>query len=615
MPSPSMTSLRREFKKLSREGVDEIVERYLATRPGPEVDERAEIGSQRWHEQMAWSLLTRHLEDTVRVHDHVEFRQWVLKLLLRTKLKASEKRDRAIGLVYDEYTLAIGSADVLDVLLDRAPQGARLSEFVSNAVTRAREHVGLLAQELSDDPAFHQLVINDCLDSDHLVGWMLRVAYMLTERSRRPTAEDFDEPFVDHDWLLKQSVRLKARWKQENVTHVMIALPHGPLSTLTRESSNLGAMVRHGEAGWKRAAAKVHDEFVLVADQRLVNKKNTLDDTFISVPLGGQAGSHGEEVVGALTRALMDMCAESIAEFEPTDPRGGNQLELAIEQSSMLAGLVESIPRVVAGIFHVARSDQWLTFINNGEFVDSDSALRLTETVGMDRLSTRSKNRVAAVRSMLEKVRLRRTVRSEDGKTTSVWEGPIIQRLDDRIDTQTELPGGLGGVTRTTLHVWRVAPELWRMQDAGGASASFMLLDERAFSLSVRSSEPFNLYWTVIQRAYNAHKADELDKFDADGCFAPTLSVLYTWSGMDKPSDRKNMARARARMLAHLELLEEQDLIVSFDREVFDDARRVSLTSNTRVRIELPRALLCYLSPKAFRSGKNPFGRVVSVAS
>ena len=435
---------------------------------------------------------------------------------------------------------------------------------------------------------------------------MLRVAYMLTERSRRPTAEDFDEPFVDHDWLLKQSVRLKARWKQENVTHVMIALPHGPLSTLTRESSNLGAMVRHGEAGWKRAAAKVHDEFVLVADQRLVNKKNTLDDTFISVPLGGQAGSHGEEVVGALTRALMDMCAESIAEFEPTDPRGGNQLELAIEQSSMLAGLVESIPRVVAGIFHVARSDQWLTFINNGEFVDSDSALRLTETVGMDRLSTRSKNRVAAVRSMLEKVRLRRTVRSEDGKTTSVWEGPIIQRLRDRVEVSKGLPDGLGR-SKAELGVWMIAPELWRMQDARGPSASFMLLDRRAFELSSHTSEPFNLYWTIIQRAYNARRArTREDRFDDEGAFAPTFEVLYTWANLENPTDAQNPFRLVSRLRSYLDLLVERELIVSYDAEFFErtsfslkrDARR-------RIAIQLPRTLLGYLPPDAFISGRN----------
>ncbi len=618
MPSPSMTSLRKELKKLCRIDVDELLARYHGTSAAPSCDERAEVGSVEWHEQMAWSLLVRYLGDTVRVREHIAMRRQVLKGLMSTKIRAREKRERAVELIYGAYTLAIGSADVLDVLLDRALQVVDLSDFVSRATTRAREHVGLLDQELSDDPVFHQLIINDCLDSEHLVTWMLRVVFMLTERSRRPTMEDFDEPYVDGDWLLKQSARLKARWKHENVTHVMIALPHGPLSTLTREVSNMGAMVRHGHAGWKRAAAKVHGEFVLVADQRLVNKQNTLGDTLISVPLEGQPGSNGEEVVGALTRALMHMCAESVSELAMEEEPGvDGQLELGLEQSSMLAGLVESIPRVVAGIFHVARSDQRLTFTNNGEFVDSDSALRLTETVGMDRLSTRSKNRVAAVRSMLERVRLRRTVRSEDGKTTSTWEGPIIQRLDDRIDTQRELPGGLGGVTRTTLHVWRVAPELWRMQDAGGESASFMLLDERAFSLSVRSSEPFNLYWTIIQRAYNAHKADnhELDRFDSDGHFSPTLSVLYTWSGMDKPSDRKNMARARARMLSHLELLAEQELIVSFDDQILDPSMRTSLTSNTRIRIGLPPTLLCYLPPKAFRSGKNPFGRVVSVAS
>jgi hypothetical protein len=162
------------------------------------------------------------------------------------------------------------------------------------------------------------------------------------------------------------------------------------------------------------------------------------------------------------------------------------------------------------------------------------------------------------------------------------------------------------------LGLWRIAPELWRMQDADGKAASFMLLDERAFELSGLSPDPFNLYWTIIQRAYNAHRArndDDKFEFDDSGSFRPTLSVLYTWAGMDRKSDAKNMARAHERMDQHLTSMRERELIVSYDADVFSPTRGLSLASTTRIAIQLPPSLLCFLPAAAFRSGQNPFNR------
>ena len=453
---------------------------------------------------------------------------------------------------------------------------------------------------------------------------MMRVVHMLTAKGSRLIPDDYPLREGDLSSLLEQTSKLKIRWERENLGVGMVALPHGPMATLTRETMNLGALVRHGQARWKKAAVKHVDEFVIVGDQRLVAREDGSEEVYIQVPLGGSDGAgQGEvvpevadgQVIAALTQALMRMCRDHSPMLSAPGEgvgadAGSGQLELLGDGDASLAGLVEEILRGVAGIFRAARVDRGLSFVGSGEFVDSTTATRLTDIIGLSGKTTRSRNRVAAVRAMLENVRLKRTVRSEDGKSLVTWEGPIIQRLKDRIDVETKLPRDYGLTSRHELGLWRIAPELWRMQDADGKAASFMLLDERAFSLSGLSPDPFNLYWTIIQRAYNAHRAkSEDDKFDDSGSFRPTLSVLYTWAGMDKKTDAKNMARARERMDGHLKSMRERELIVSYDADVFSPTRGLSLASSTRIDIQLPPSLLCFLPNAAFRSGNNPFGR------
>ena len=377
----------------------------------------------------------------------------------------------------------------------------------------------------------------------------------------------------------------------------MVALPRGPMSTLPRESGHLSALISEGDATWRQAGAKLHDrgdgqQLVLIFDRRLVLKENTIPDTYMQVSFE-QPIDHELDAVGALTHALMRSYHEALS----SSPNPGQ-----------LAWLTEDIPRVVAGMFRVARSDANLSFTGQGEFVDSESALRLTEVVGLDRNQKSCRDRVAAVRHILSNVELSRTVRAENGKGTAVWTGPIIQRLKDKVDVSADLPDGLGRANKR-LGVWRIAPELWRMQDPAGPAASFMLLDERAFELSTRSSEPFNFYWTIVQRAYNARRATvDLDKFDEEGVFCPTLEVLYTWSGMDRKSDAKNPARLATRLIAHFDLLVERELIESFDRTFFDRGNfSFKRDMRRRVAITLPSSLLRYLPGEAFRDGRNAF--------
>ena len=627
MPKASMKRLKTELKGLVSQETDTLlveIERRLGRTVSD--DDVFEFATPEWHEELAWRMLTCGMGDVVLLERQLALRVEVVSSVLSKHLPNKERRERALELLAQHYTLARGSTDVLEILMGQVVP-AVTPERLSRAVTRAREYFALRGDTLSDTPVIHEAIMGTCLVEDRLLTGMLRVVNMLTEPYRRVTYEDFGVPQAEESLLDQQLTRLKIRWEHENMSSVMIALPHRPMATLTRETMNLGAVVRHGHAKWKRAALKRVDEFVILGDQRMVVKDGG-EAEYIMVPLNppehGEEGGLDKEVLDqqlivALTQALMRMYQEhtpllEVARREANEPESG-QLDLLDETGgtrAQVAGLVQEIPRVVAGIFRAARTDRHLSFVGSGEFIDSTTATRLTDIVGMSSSSTDSKTRVAAVRSILENVRLKRTVRSEDGKSLVTWEGPIIQRLKDKIDVETKLPRDYGLTSRHELGLWRIAPELWRMQDPKGQSASFMLLDERAFELSGRSSDPFNLYWTIIQRAYNAHHAeDEKSKFDDAGTFSPTLVVLYTWAGMDKKTDSKNMGRARKNMATHLDAMRARELIVSYDADVLSATRGVSLTSRTPIDIQLPPTLLCFLPDEAFRSGRNPFSRGV----
>jgi hypothetical protein len=623
MAKASMKQLREELKALASTDPDELLAR-LAGEGGRGVPASGgaepEYGSRRWHELLAWRLLVGGMGKVYLKERQLKLRLELASIVLSRHHRNEERRERALDLLADEYTLARGSEDVLALLLGGLVPETDTPEWLARAVVRAREYFALRGDTVSDSPAIHEAIMATCLVEDGLLVGMLRAVDLLTEPYRRLGPGDMERPSVEQELLDQQLTRLKIRWESEQLGAAMIALPHGPMSTLTRESMNLGAMVRHGHARWKRAALKRVDDFVIVGDRRLVAREDGRDDVYIRIPLDPPGGEGERELdaevidqqlVAALTQALMRMCREHMPAPIRQEREEFGQLELIDDgTSARVAGLVEEIPRVVAGLFRAASVDRGLSFVGSGEFIDSSSAARLTDIVGLSRESTSSKRRVASVRSILEHVRLRRTVRSEDGRSMVTWEGPIIQRLADTIDVEAELPSGYELTNRSELGIWRIAPELWRMQDAAGPSAGFMLIDERAFELSGRSSDPFNLYWTIIQRAYNAHRAkSQDDRFDDAGVFSPALSVLYTWAGMDRMSDAKNMGRTRRRMARHFESMGDKQIIVSYDAEVFSDVRGVSLDSHTRIDIQLPPSLLCFLPDKAFRSGRNPFAR------
>ncbi len=579
---PSLTTLRQQLEFLAAPFADADVDHDESALPGcsgvhPMKD--APIPSPSWHRELARRVLFSHLPDVDRRTEHLAARAELFQLVCNHKRHvADERRRQATKHLIDHFDLLSGLTHRLD--------DAR-SDLSQDDVTE-------LAGELVDDP--------------NGIRYLARLVIVFTSSYRRLNASDADGFECDELALDRLVSYCFKRWRDES-SHTMVALPHGPMSTLPRESGHLGSLVRDGEAGWRDAGAKYHSEgagsqqLVLVYDKRLVldHDQSVKDNpSVMRVPIEdllrrapGAPDEHKMDAPGALASAVVQIYKSAHGKVPST---------------SHLAGLTNDIPRVVAGMFLIAREDARRSAFKfaSGSLLDSETAARLTRRIGLDHTQKRNRDRVRAVRAMLEHIELTRTVRDESGSGSITWTGPIIQRLRDRVEVSKGLPDGLGR-SKAELGVWMIAPELWRMQDARGPSASFMLLDRRAFELSSHTSEPFNLYWTIIQRAYNARRArTREDRFDDEGAFAPTFEVLYTWANLENPTDAQNPFRLVSRLRSYLDLLVERELIVSYDAEFFErtsfslkrDARR-------RIAIQLPRTLLGYLPPDAFISGRN----------
>ncbi len=570
MSKPSMRQLKEELYRLAQDCLGESYQGWMGEGDAPRLDSHPELEPS-WYRNVGARLMFANLDPAANVSEHARIRAGFVHKLTDPHHKGSICRDNGLRELVEHYPLLSGALDKVS-----ASGGAVSDTDYDTAI------LGEVALTLLPD--------------ESRLRYLIRLTIMLTQRYRRFNMRDLDQIECDEQEVSKLAARVHSRWYRSNVSPSMVALPHGPMSTLTRESTNLGTLVRDGTADWRSAGAKYHaDEdgrqLALVFDKKFVLKGNEVDDTYMQLPLEGQLDG-GLDAVGALTHVLMRQYQDTIKKSS---------------SASQIAKFTEDIPRVVAGMFLVATRDTQLSFLHNGEFVDSESAVRLTEVVGLDASQKRCRDRVAAVRGMLESIELSRSVRGENGASVT-WTGPIIQRLKDKVDASAKLPDGLGRA-RKRLGVWRIAPELWRMQDPEGKSASFMLLDHRAFSLDTRTSKPFNLYWTIIQRAYNARRADEdVDRFDAEGAFSPTVRSLYMLSGIDGKSDEDNPKRVRSNLKELFDRLVENDLIEDYDQSVFTSAgSSLQHDLNRRVAITLPHSVLRYLPDKAFRDGKNTF--------
>ncbi len=586
---PSLTALRLQLEAMAAPFADPDVKPSpgdLFGCPGVYPMADAPVASPSWHRELARRILFSHLPDTDRLSEHLAARAELFTLVCNHKRHVADERRRlAFAFLSRHFELMSGLTQLLE--LER-----------SEGHEPDADRIFSLADELVARPFG--------------IRYLARVILVFTSSYRRLNPIDAEQLQCDEAALERLVSVVHRRW-QDTLSHTnapgtdtMVALPHGPMSTLPRESGHLGSLVRDGDAGWRDAAAKFHSDnastpqqLVLVYDKRLVVDQDQgikSNPSVMRVPIEDLLGAPGEnklDAPGALASAVVQI-------YKAAHGR--------VPSTSHLAGLTNDIPRVVAGMFLIAREDERRSALKlaPGTLLDSETAARLTRRIGLDHTQKRNRDRVRAVRAMLEHIELTRTVRDEAGTGSMTWTGPIIQRLRDRVEVSKGLPDGLDR-SKAELGVWMIAPELWRMQDSRGPSASFMLLDRRAFELSSNTSEPFNLYWTIIQRAYNARRArNSEDQFDADGAFRPTFEVLYTWANLEKPTDRVNPHRLVSRLRSYLDLLVERELIVSYDTEFFErtsfslkrDARR-------RIAIQLPPGLLGYLPSEAFISKQN----------
>ena len=322
-------------------------------------------------------------------------------------------------------------------------------------------------------------------------------------------------------WVEHTLDDLRRELTRELTRRDFTAVPMKPLYSLPRESNNIRQFfISHEEdlvvdtsrqllrASFPRARVKFLEEEngqqALFFDTHLVNKSSGEPDSYISVRLD----SPQTDVLGALAQA--------------------------IEQLDVDPAVFEHLPRICAGMFAAAHRDRMLFGSSEGTFWDTDSGKRLCKIVGFNPENYKHRQRVQHVRKLLGKLILHRTATGldEQGRKMRIRrKGPLIELRQAEIELEIENREGMS--EKHTFQSWTIDDTLWQMtlsKDDGGAPA-FMMLDDRAFKLDDRSSVAFNIYWTLVNRAYN-------DRVSDSGEFELNLWTLYDWAGMEQSSAR-----------------------------------------------------------------------------
>ncbi len=409
--------------------------------------------------------------------------------------------------------------------------------------------------------------------------WVAQTLCLYTSPSAQLDPLSFDEPHRSAQEIDEMKSDLIQRWESA-ARPDPVAIPHQPLSTIPREANNLGLIASRGRSN--HAALKFHQDAdtgqlsLLAYDAKLVLKNNGVPDTYIKIPLQIDEGGQVDELTALLSQL------NKLRELGPK------------YQHSYF----QDVPRVIAGMFLAATQDASMGVpdLNPGEFWDLDTGRRLTSLIGLPKDHKRYYGRVADIRSWLSQITLCRTVVTygkKKGRTTIEWEGPLVQRLEDKISITSEHSGEFRG---GKMGVWRLAPALWRMRELESGAASFMLIDQRAFLMD---TDAFNLYWCIVNRAYNGTRTStHNDRVNRDGVFSPRAKTLYEWSGIERQSDTENPFRIRERMRDALESMVDHGLLINwscsflesdsvpFDSRVFDQVR---------VELQLPSSLSQYL--------------------
>jgi len=199
--------------------------------------------------------------------------------------------------------------------------------------------------------------------------------------------------------------------------------------------------------------------------------------------------------------------------------------------------------------------------------------------------------RIARVRDLLESFTLHRSfVQVRAGAQTTIEvSAPLIERRAVEMSATVRDIEGIS--SRHSWSAWSIEEKLWKatVDATHGGSPAFMLIDERAFRLE--SSDSFNLYWTLINRAYfhwrDARGARGKGASSARD-FTERLGVLYDWAGRERAGTR--VKRERAALVAALDEMIRHGLIESWSCGALDlDKKHVErgtlLSSKLSVRL------------------------------
>lgn len=324
------------------------------------------------------------------------------------------------------------------------------------------------------------------------------------------------------------------------------SIPMFPLYSLPRETRNVYRLSvgqfdaetdnKVLRAGSGRAKLSPSEEDLIFFDKSLIFKESGHTDQYMSVELDNPDHS--------VLRALIS----------------------AIEKLELQPEVMEHVPRIVAGIFQAAWRDRNKPFTHAGAFWETESGRRICDLVGFDPDNQKHRARVQQALFILSKLILHRELVYPGRKKKKVqWSGPIIQKLQDKIEVREEDQEGV--TSQQTFQEWLVAVELWELVQPSDPDNSpmFMLIDQRAFRLDASDSSPFNLYWTLINRAY-------MDRSIArDGSYSVSLSVLLEWSGIEHDSRKTKATRLKSYLLNILNMFTNVGLINRWRCEALED--------------------------------------------
>ena len=255
-------------------------------------------------------------------------------------------------------------------------------------------------------------------------------------------------------------------------------------------------------------------------------------------------------------------------DFEQYGPDAVQTLVAAMRQFDVEATVFEHLPRIVAGMFTAAHLDKRLQLGHSGAFWDTESGYRLCQLVGFNPDNHKHRRRVQDARHLLTEFVLHREILTKQGgnqRKSVSWSGVLLQPLKEQITLQIEDRYGLS--EKHTFQSWLLASELWHMTqlEEDGGTPAFMLIDRRAFELDERSSVPFNIYWTLVNRAHIAgHDMDSLEPFSL------RFATLYKWAALEH-GGAPRVSRLAETIRQALNLMVEHGLLLSWSCEELEE--------------------------------------------